>query len=164
MQKNGAWTPVIVEAVRTPFGRRNGMLKDHHPAVLASIVMAEALRRTNVQPSEVEQIVWGCVTQVGDQGSNIGRVSWLAGGFPVETPATTVDVRCGSGEQAIHFAANLIATGTCDIVLAGGVESMSRVPLGSAAHVNGGDPGPAEHRERLVSGPPGISAGLVAQQ
>jgi acetyl-CoA acyltransferase len=164
MEKNGASTPVIVEAVRTPFGRRNGMLKDHHPAVLASIVMAEALRRTNVPPSAIDQIVWGCVTQVGDQGSNIGRVSWLAGGFPVETPATTVDVRCGSGQQAIHFAANLIATGTCDIVLAGGVESMSRVPLGSATHVNGGDPWPAEYRERFDVVPQGISAELVARK
>src|SRR5207244_3241773 len=99
---------VIVEAVRTPMGRRNGMLKDHHPAVLASIVMLESLRRSGVPAEAVDQVVWGCVTQVGDQGSNIGRVAWLSAGLPVETPATMVDVRCGSSQQAIHFAANLI--------------------------------------------------------
>jgi acetyl-CoA acetyltransferase family protein len=160
----GASTPVIVEAVRTPFGRRNGMLKDHHPAILASLVMTEALRRSGVRPADVEQVVWGCVSQVGDQGSNIGRVAWLSAGYPVETPATTVDVRCGSSQQAIHFAANLIATGTCDVVLAGGVESMSRVPLGSASHVNGGEPWPAEYRERFDVVPQGISAELVARK
>ena len=156
--------PVIVEAVRTPFGRRNGMLKDHHPAVLASTVMVEALRRAGVRPGEVEQVVWGCVTQVGDQGSNIGRIAWLSAGLPVETPSTTVDVRCGSSQQAIHFGANLIATGTCEVVLAGGVESMSRVPLGSATHVNDGDPWPPEYRERFEVVPQGISAELVARK
>jgi acetyl-CoA acyltransferase len=164
MRRHGSLTPVIVEVVRTPFGRRNGMLKDHHPAVLASIVMTEALRRSKVPPYEVDQVVWGCVTQVGDQGSNIGRISWLAAGFPVETPATTVDVRCGSSQQAIHFAANLIATGTCEVVLSGGVESMSRVPLGSAARINGGDPWPAEYRERFDVVTQGISAELVARK
>src|SRR5215472_3232785 len=108
---------LIVEAVRTPLGRRKGMLRDHHPAALAGTVMQEALRRTGVPADRVDQVVWGCATQVGDQGSNIGRVGWLTAGLPVEVPATTVDVRCGSSQQALHFAANLVATGACEVVL-----------------------------------------------
>jgi acetyl-CoA acetyltransferase family protein len=155
---------LIVEAVRTPLGRRNGMLKELHPAVLSSIVMRAALERAEVPAEVVDQVVWGCVTAVGDQGSNIGRVSWLSAGLPYETPATTVDVRCGSSQQAIHFAANLIACGQCDVVLAGGVESMSRVPIGSAAHVNGGNPWPPEYREHYELLPQGLSAELVARK
>ena len=156
---------LIVEAVRTPLGRRKGMLKDHHPAALAGTVMREALRRTGVPAARVDQVVWGCATQVGDQGSNIGRVGWLTAGLPIEVPATTVDVRCGSSQQALHFAANLVATGACEVVLAGGVESMSRVPIGSAASaLPGGDPWPPEYRERFETVPQGISAELVARK
>jgi acetyl-CoA acyltransferase len=155
---------VIVEAVRTPFGRQNGMLREYHPAVLASLVMRDILARTGVPASAVDQVIWGCATQVGDQGSNIGRVAWLTAGFPVEIAATTVDVRCGSSEQAIHFADSLINTGVCDIVLTGGVESMSRVPIGSAANVNGGNPWPSEYRARFDTIPQGISAELVARK
>ena len=155
---------LIVEAVRTPFGRRKGMLREHHPAVLAGAVMQEALRRTGVPAGQVDQVVWGCATQVGDQGSNIGRVGWLTAGLPIEVPATTVDVRCGSSQQALHFAANLVATGACDVVLAGGVESMSRVPIGSAASAIPGDPWPPEYRERFEMVPQGISAELVARK
>jgi acetyl-CoA acetyltransferase family protein len=138
------------------------MLKDHHPAVLAGVVMTEALNRSGVAAEAVEQVVWGCATQVGDQGSNIARVAWLSAGLPISTPGTTVDVRCGSSQQAIHFAANLIAAGACDVVLAGGAESMSRVPIGSAANVAGGDPWPPEYRERFDLIPQGISAEMMA--
>src|SRR2546430_10114276 len=123
---------VIVEAVRTPLGRRNGKLKDLHPVVLGSMVLKEVVRRAGIEPGQVEDVVFGCVSQVGEQSLNVGRNAWLAAGFPVETPATTVDRQCGSSQQAIHFAANLIQSGIADITIAGGVESMTRVPLGSS--------------------------------
>jgi acetyl-CoA acyltransferase len=123
---------VIVEAVRTPLGKRNGKLKDFHPVVLGSMVLKELIQRAGIDPGLVEDVVFGCVTQTGEQSVNIGRGAWLTAGFPVETPATTVDRQCGSSQQAIHFAANLIQSGVAEIAVAGGVESMSRVPMGSA--------------------------------
>ena len=122
---------VIVEAVRTPSGKRNGKLKDFHPTELAAAVLNELLNRAGIEHSMVDDIVMGCVLPVGDQALNIARNSALLAGFPVEVPATTVDRQCGSGQQAVHFAANLIETGGCDIVIAGGVECMTRVPMGS---------------------------------
>src|SRR6266576_1191054 len=124
---------VIVEAVRTPIGRRNGKLKDIHPVVLGSLVLKEIVKRAGIEPGQVEDVVFGCVTQAGEQSLNVARSAWLTAGFPVTTPATTVDRQCGSSQQAIHFAANLIQSGVCDITIAGGVESMSRVPMGSNA-------------------------------
>jgi len=119
---------VIVEAVRSPIGRRNGKLKDIHPVVLGSLVLKEIVKRAGITPDQVEDVVFGCVSQAGEQSLNIARSAWLTAGFPVTTPATTVDRQCGSSQQAIHFAANLISSGVCDITIAGGVESMSRAP------------------------------------
>src|SRR3954466_6210026 len=102
---------VIVEAVRTPIGRRNGKLKDTHPVVLASLVLKEVVERSGIKPEMVDDVVFGCVTQVGEQSLNVGRNAWLTAGFPVTTPATTVDRQCGSSQQGLHFAANLIQAG-----------------------------------------------------
>ncbi|MDQ6771720.1 MAG: thiolase family protein [Candidatus Dormibacteraeota bacterium] len=155
---------VIVEAVRTPMGRRNGKLKDHHPVVLGSLVLQELVRRAGIEPGAVEDVVFGCVMQTGEQSVNIARNAWLAAGFPVETPATTVDRQCGSSQQAIHFAANLIQSGVAEITIAGGVESMSRVPMGSTVRQGPGLPFPPELTELYEMVPQGISAELVARK
>jgi acetyl-CoA acyltransferase len=154
---------VIVEAVRTPIGRRNGKLKDMHPVVLGSLVLREIVKRAGIEPEQVEDVVFGCVGQVGEQSLNIARSAWLTAGFPVTTPATTVDRQCGSSQQAIHFAANLIQSGVCDVTIAGGVESMSRVPMGSNA-VSPGTPFPPELMELYDLVPQGISAELIARK
>jgi acetyl-CoA acyltransferase len=154
---------VIVEAVRTPIGRRNGKLKDVHPVVLGSLVLKEIVERAGIQPGQVEDVVFGCVSQVGEQSLNVGRNAWLTAGFPVTTPATTVDRQCGSSQQAVHFAANLIQSGICDVTIAGGVESMSRVPMGSNA-VSPGTPFPPELMELYDLVPQGISAELMARK
>jgi acetyl-CoA acyltransferase len=154
---------VIVEAVRSPIGRRNGKLKDTHPVVLGSLVLQELVKRAGIQPEQVDDVVFGNVTQVGEQSLNIGRNAWLTAGFPFTTPATTVDRQCGSSQQAIHFAANLIQSGVCDITIAGGVESMSRVPMGSNA-VSPGTPFPPELMELYDLVPQGISAELMARK
>jgi acetyl-CoA acyltransferase len=154
---------VIVEAVRTPIGRRNGKLKDIHPVVLGSLVLQEIIKRSGIAPEQVEDVVFGCVTQVGEQSLNIARSAWLTAGFPVTTPGTTVDRQCGSSQQAIHFAANLIQSGVCDITIAGGVESMSRVPMGSNAS-SPGTPFPPELMELYDLVPQGISAELIARK
>ncbi|HEX5571850.1 MAG TPA: steroid 3-ketoacyl-CoA thiolase, partial [Ktedonobacterales bacterium] len=106
---------VIVAATRTPIGRRNGALRGEHPVMLAAQVLRAVTRQAGIEPEMVEDVVWGCVSQVGEQGYNVARNAVLAAGFPMEVPATTVDRQCGSGQQAIHFAANLIAAGVCDI-------------------------------------------------
>ena len=154
---------VIVEAVRTPIGRRNGRLRDMHPVVLGSLVLKEIVKRAGIEPGQVEDVVFGCVTQAGEQSLNIARSAWLTAGFPVTTPATTVDRQCGSSQQAIHFAANLIQSGVCDITIAGGVESMSRVPMGSNA-ISPGSPFPPELTELYDLVPQGISAELIARK
>ena len=154
---------VIVEAVRTPIGRRNGKLKDIHPVVLGSLVLKEIVQRAGIDPAQVEDVVFGCVTQVGEQSLNVARNAWLTAGFPVTTPATTVDRQCGSSQQAIHFATNLIQSGVCDITIAGGVESMSRIPMGSNA-VSPGTPFPPELMELYDLVPQGISAELMARK
>jgi acetyl-CoA acyltransferase len=154
---------VIVEAVRTPIARRNGKLKEIHPVVLGSLVLKELMRRAGIEPDQVDDVVFGCVTQAGEQSLNVGRSAWLTAGFPFTTPATTVDRQCGSSQQAIHFAANLIQSGVCDITIAGGVESMSRVPMGSNA-VSPGTPFPPELMELYDLVPQGISAELIARK
>jgi acetyl-CoA acyltransferase len=154
---------VIVEAVRTPLARRNGKLKDVHPVVLGSLILKEVVRRTGIEPGQVDDVVFGCVSQVGEQSLNVGRNAWLTAGFPVTTPATTVDRQCGSSQQALHFAANLIQSGVCDITIAGGVESMTRVPMGSNA-VQPGTPFPPELLELYDLVPQGISAELMARK
>jgi acetyl-CoA acyltransferase len=154
---------VIVEAVRTPIGRRHGKLKDIHPVVLASLVLKEIVQRAGIEPGQVEDVVFGCVSQVGEQSLNVARNAWLTAGFPVTTPATTVDRQCGSSQQALHFATNLIQSGVCDITIAGGVESMSRVPMGSSA-MSPGTPFPPELTELYDLVPQGISAELMARK
>jgi len=154
---------VIVEAVRTPIGRRNGKLKDVHPVVLGSLVLKEVVSRAGIEPAQVDDVVFGCVSQAGEQSLNIGRNAWLTAGFPVTTPATTVDRQCGSSQQAVHFAASLIQSGVCDITIAGGVESMSRVQMGSNA-MQPGVPFPPELMELYDLVPQGISAELMARK
>src|SRR5713226_8759426 len=154
---------VIVEAVRTPIGKRNGKLKDIHPVVLGSLVLREIVRRAGIKPEEVDDVIFGCVGQAGEQSLNIARNAWLTTGFPVTTPATTVDRQCGSSQQALHFAANLIQSGVCDVTIAGGVESMSRVPMGSNA-ISPGTPFPPELTELYDLVPQGISAELIARK
>jgi acetyl-CoA acyltransferase len=154
---------VIVEAVRTPVGKRNGALKDTHPVVLAAMALRELVRRADIDPAGVEDVVMGCVSQVGEQGLNIARNAVLQAGFPIEVPATTVDRQCGSGEQAIHFAANLIQAGVCDVTIAGGVESMTRLPLGvNIAH--GGHPFPPSLLEMYPMVHQGLSAEMIAEK
>ena len=123
---------VIVEAVRTPIGRRNGSLKGVHPVDLSALVLKELIHRTGVDPGEVEDVMWGCVTQLGDQSSNVGRFAVLAAGWPETVPAVTINRACGSSQQALESAVHGVVAGAYDVVVAGGVESMSRVPLGAA--------------------------------
>jgi acetyl-CoA C-acetyltransferase len=125
----------IVEAVRTPSGRRGGGLSTVHPADLAGMVMAEVLDRAGVDPGAVDDVIVGCVAQIGSQAWNIGRNAWLSAGLPEHVPAVTIDRQCGSSQQAIHFAANGIKAGEYDLVVVAGVESMSRVPLNSSGTV-----------------------------
>jgi acetyl-CoA acyltransferase len=122
---------VIVEAVRTPVGKRGGGLAGIHPVDLGAEVLDAIVRRTGVAPAVVDDVLWGCVTTIGEQSSNIGRWSALAAGWPATVPGTTIDRACGSSQQAIAFAAAGVMSGQYDVVVAGGVESMSRVPMGS---------------------------------
>ncbi|EFC80760.1 acetyl-CoA C-acyltransferase [Parafrankia sp. EUN1f] len=123
---------VIVEAVRTPVGKRNGGLSGVHPTDLSAHVLATLVERAGVDPALVEDVVWGCVGQVGEQTFDIGRNAALGAGFPETVTGVTVDRQCGSSQQAVHFAAAGVVAGHYDFVIAGGVESMSRVPMGSA--------------------------------
>jgi acetyl-CoA C-acetyltransferase len=125
--------PVIVEAVRTPIGKRNGWLSGFHAAELLATAQVEVVKRAGIEPSDVEQIVGGCVTQAGEQASNVTRTAWLSMGLPYETAATTIDCQCGSAQQANHFVANLVEAGAIDVGIGCGVEAMSRVGLGANA-------------------------------
>ena len=122
---------VIVEAVRTPVGRRNGSLAGAHPADLLSTALSAVIARSGVDPEAIEQVVGGCVSQVGEQSFNITRTAWLSAGLPLTTAATSVDTQCGSSQQATGLAYSLIASGVVDTAVACGVEAMSRVPIGS---------------------------------
>lgn len=121
----------IVGAVRSPIGKRNGGLSTVHPADLAAHVLRELIARTAVDPSAVEDVIMGCVSQVGPQTADIARTAWLSAGLPESVPGVTVDRQCGSSQQAVHFAAQAVLSGTQDMVIAAGVESMSMVPMGS---------------------------------
>jgi acetyl-CoA C-acetyltransferase len=125
--------PVIIEAVRTPIGKRNGWLSGFHAAQLLGAAQVEVVKRAGIEPSEVEQVVGGCVTQAGEQASNVTRTAWLNEGLPYEVAATTVDCQCGSAQQANHFVAGLISAGAIDVGIGCGVEAMSRVGLGANA-------------------------------
>src|SRR5213595_3504217 len=123
---------VIVEAVRSPIGKRNGSLAGIHPVDLLATVLQEVVTRAGVDPGLIEDNICGCVSQVGEQSLNIGRNAWLAAGLPETVPGTTVDRQCGSSQQAAHFAAQGVIAGAYDAVIAAGVESMSRVPMGAS--------------------------------
>jgi acetyl-CoA C-acetyltransferase len=122
---------VIVEAVRTPIGRRNGGLSTVHPADLLATVLGEVVSRSGIDPAEVGQVVAGCVSQIGEQSFNIARTAWLTAGLPLSTAATTIDTQCGSSQQAANVATSLVGSGVVDVAVACGVELMSRVPIGS---------------------------------
>jgi acetyl-CoA acyltransferase len=158
---------VIIEAVRTPLGRgnqKNGDLRDVHPLRLAAHVLREVVGRARLDPALVDDVVMGCVSQTGEQSINIARQAVLLAGFPIEVPATTVDRQCGSSQQAVHFAANLIQSGVCDITIAAGVESMSRVPMGSTVLQGPGSPYPPELLEQYDLVNQGLAAEMIAEQ
>ena len=155
---------VIVEAVRTAVGKRNGGLSGMHPADLSAIVLNELLERVDVGPELVDDVIWGCVSQVGDQSSNIGRYAVLAAGWPESIPGTTVNRACGSSQQALDFAVQAVMSGQQDVVVAGGVEVMSRVPLG-AARASGMPYGPKVlARYDDFSFNQGLSAEMIAKK
>jgi acetyl-CoA acyltransferase len=133
---------VIVEAVRTPVGKRNGALKDWHPVDLSAHVLDALVTRAGLDPALVDDVVWGCVMQAGEQGLNIARNAVLAAGWPESVPGTTVDRQCGSSQQALHAAAAGVISGQYDVAVAGGVESMTRVPMGATAQGPGRPFGP----------------------
>jgi acetyl-CoA acetyltransferase family protein len=162
----GAREAVIVDVVRTPVGRRGGMLKGWHPVDLLAFTLTALTERTGIEPRLVDDVIAGCVSQVGEQSINVARHAVLAAGFPESVPATTVDRQCGSGQQAIHFAAQGVISGAYDIAIACGVESMTRVPLGSSLGQPPGDPHGKGVRARYSHGlvHQGISAELVAER
>jgi acetyl-CoA acetyltransferase family protein len=159
-------TAVIVDAIRTPLGRRNGKLKDVHPVDLVAHVLKGIVDRNDIDPALVEDVIMGCVMQVGEQGINIGRNAALAAGFPESTVGTTVDRQCGSSQQAAHFAAQGVIAGAYDVVIAAGVENMTRVPMGSSvAEGKYGFPfGPMMSARYPNLVPQGISAELIAEK
>src|SRR5947207_7120157 len=125
----------IVAAVRTPVGKRGGGLSQVHPADLGAHVLKALVERTGIAPAVVEDVVFGCVDAIGPQAGDIARTCWLAAGYPEEVPGTTVDRQCGSSQQAVHFAAQAVMSGTSDVVVAGGVQNMSMIPIASAMTV-----------------------------
>ncbi len=131
---------VVIDAVRTPVGRRNGGLSSVHPTDLLSGALRALVERTGIDPAAVEQVVGGCVSQVGEQSYNIARTAWLAAGLPLTTASTTVDTQCGSSQQAFSVASALVSAGVVDIAIACGVESMSRIPIGSNTKAGPGRP------------------------
>ncbi|MEX0428420.1 acetyl-CoA C-acyltransferase [Nocardioides sp. DS6] len=155
---------VIVDAVRTPIGKRNGSLAGLHPADVTGHVLAALAERTGLDPATVDDVVWGCVTQVGDQSGNVGRVGLLAAGWPESVPGTTVDRKCGSAQQAVAFAAAGVISGQYDVAVAGGVESMSRAAMGS--NTVGGAPYPDSVLQRydVERFNQGLGAEMVAQK
>ncbi len=153
---------VIVDAVRTPLGKNRGWLRDIHPVRLGSNVLCEVLARANLDPAKVEHVIWGCVSQAGEQTFNIARNVALDAGLPIEVPGTSVDFQCGSSQQAVHLAAALVASGQMDVVVAGGVESMTRVPMGSSLM------GQAAFTDRIMEQynmiPQGLAADKIAKK
>ena len=149
---------VIVEAVRTPVGKRNGGLAGVHPGDLSSLVLTAIAERTRLDPATVDDVVWGCVGQVGEQTGDIGRTALLSAGWPEEIPASRSTARAEAPQQAVSFAAAGIIAGHYDVVVAGGVESMSRVPMGTAFAI-GADPSPATAGGSVTASPPTRASG-----
>ena len=167
--KFGGREVVIVEAVRTPIGRgheEKGYYKDVHASNLLAKAYAEVIERAGIDPAEVEDVVSGCVQQFGEQGINIARNAWLEAGLPIETPAATVDRQCGSGQQAVNYAAAMVASGVHDVMVAGGVEHMGHISFADSASVmqEHGFAFSPELMERYNLVPQGISAELIADQ
>jgi len=153
---------VLVDAIRTPIGRRNGWLRETHPVRMGAIVLRELLARTNLDADAIDHVIWGVVSQVSDQTFNYARNAVLDAGLPIKIPATTIDFQCGSSQQAVHLAAAMVASGQAELVIAGGTENMSRVPMGSSL----GDGQP--FTERIMDAynmiPQGIASDEIAQQ
>jgi len=167
--KFGGREVVIVEAVRTPIGRgheEKGYYKDVHPSNLLAKVYAELFERSGVDPAETGDVVTGCAQQFGEQGVNIGRNAWLEAGLPIETPATTIDRQCGSAQQAVNFAAALIATGVHDVAIGSGVEHMGHISFADGYEVmkEHGNPFSPELLERYNLIPQGLSAEMIADK
>lgn len=155
---------VIVEAVRSPVGKRNGGLSGVHPSELSAQVLNGLVQRAGVDPALVDDVIWGCVMQAGEQALDIARTAVLTAGWPETVPGVTVDRQCGSSQQSVHFAAAGVVAGHYDIVVAGGVESMSRTPMG-ASLANGGHPYPEAFRARYSQTPnQGTGAEMMAEQ
>ena len=153
---------LIVDAIRSPLGKRNGCLREAHPVRLGAHVVKALLARTGLAGADIDHVLFGCVSQVGEQTMNIARNVTLDAGLPIETPATTVDFQCGSSQQAIHLAAAMVASGQADIIIAGGVESMTRVPMGSSLVTNGASPFTDDIMEAHNMIPQGISSDEIA--
>jgi acetyl-CoA acyltransferase len=167
--KFGGREVVIVEAVRTPIGRgheEKGYYKDVHPSNLLAKTYGELFERTGVDPAETGDVIAGCAQQFGEQGVNIGRNAWLEAGLPIETPATTIDRQCGSAQQAVNFAATLIASGVHDVAIGGGVEHMGHISFADGYSVmkEHGAPFSPELMERYDLIPQGLSAEMIADQ
>ncbi|WP_343602186.1 acetyl-CoA C-acyltransferase [Mycobacterium sp.] len=156
---------VIVEALRSPVGKRNGGLSGVHPADLSAQVLNGLVDRAGIDPEIVDDVIWGCVMQAGEQALDIARTALLTAGWPESVPGVTVDRQCGSSQQSVHFAAAGVVAGHYDVVVAGGVESMSRVPMG-ASLAGGGRPFPAAFLDRFGGSIPnqGIGAEMIAEQ
>jgi acetyl-CoA acetyltransferase family protein len=155
---------VIVEAVRTPIGRRGGKLSPVRPDDLLAATLAEVVRRASIPASEVDDVIVGCVTQTGEQGLNIGRAAVLIAGFPIEVPGTTINRFCGSGQQAVNFAAQGVLSGAQDVVIGAGVENMTRVPMGSDAMGPGEGPVSPKLTDLYEIIPQGNSAEMIARK
>lgn len=157
---------VIVEAVRTPVGKRNGGLSGVHPVDLSAHILRSLVDRTGVDPALVDDVIWGCVSQVGEQTSDIARTAVLAAGWPDSVPGVGIDRQCGSSQQSVHFAAAGLIAGQYDLVVAGGVESMSRVPMGASGQVAGSPFSASGWTGRYGEVTPhqGVGAEMVAQQ
>ena len=167
--KFGGREVVIVEAVRTPIGRgheEKGYYKDVHPSNLLAKAYSELFERSGVDPAETGDVIAGCAQQFGEQGVNIGRNAWLEAGLPIETPATTIDRQCGSAQQAVNFAATLIASGVHDVAIGGGVEHMGHISFADGYSVmkEHGAPFSPELMERYDLIPQGLSAEMIADQ
>jgi acetyl-CoA acyltransferase len=157
---------VIVAAVRTPVGKRNGVLSGVHPVDLSAHILRALAERSGVDPAVVDDVIWGCVGQFGEQTYDIARNAVLAAGWPLSVPGVTVDRQCGSSQQSVHFAAAGLVSGQYDVVVAGGVESMSRVPMGSSIGTGGANPSGSALAALFKGVPPdqGIGAEMIAQR
>ncbi|MBA4024934.1 MAG: acetyl-CoA C-acyltransferase [Gordonia sp.] len=155
---------VIVEAVRAPVGKRNGGLAGVHPADLSAAVLNALVERAGIDPVIVDDVIWGCVQQLGDQANDIARNAVLSAGWPESVPGVTIDRQCGSSQQALNFAVASVEAGHYDVVVAGGVESMSRVAMGSAGKVGGSPYGPGFMARYEVAPNQGVGAEMIAEK